>query len=332
MKGSFLLIFIFLCSFSNITVAQDDTSVDTAILRTLRLPPNKNSLPVRKPVISIRPVELETIPLDLKVNYWRSWTNFGINLNQSTFSNNWNSGGVSSIALGTNFNHKVDYTKEDKNYASEVILQYGKLKNKNQLERKTNDRIFYDNKVGLKLSKNWNFFASVNFESQFDRGYTYIKKNGEEDRILISRFMTPGYLTESIGAEYKPSKSFSLRIGTGTARQTFVLDTTIYHNNTKNFGVPHGKQFRNELAFQVVTNVDKDIMSNVNLKSRYSLFANYEDLGHIDHRLDVTLTARVNRLINVSLSGVALYDADTDAQIQASQGLALGIAYKFPVK
>lgn len=332
MKSNFLLFFIFLLIISTVSKAQDEASADTAILRTLRQSPNKNSLPVRKPVISIRPVELETSPLGLEVNYWRSWTNFGINLNQSTFSNNWNSGGVSSIALGSHFNHKLDYTREGKNYVSEIILQYGKLKNKNQIERKTNDRIFYDNKIGLKLSKNWNFFASVNFESQFDRGYSYSKKSGDEVRTLISRFMTPGYLTESIGVEYKPGKSFSLRIGTGTARQTFVLDTSIYKTNPKNFGVPHGKQFRNELAFQAVTNVDKDIMPNINLKSRYLLFANYEDLGNIDHRLDVTFTARVNRVINVSLSGVALYDADTDSKIQASQGLALGISYKFPVK
>ena len=329
---SIFFTFVLLFSLNHISIAQDETSADTAILRSLRQSPGKNTLPVRKPLISIRPVELADAPLDLKVNYWRSWTNFGISLNQSTFSNNWNSGGVSSIALGSNFNHKIDYTKDGKNYVSEVILQYGKLKNKGQIERKTNDRIFYDNKVGLKLSKNWYFFASINFESQFDRGYSYVKKNGEEERILISRFMTPGYLTESLGAEYKPGKHFSLRIGTGTARQTFVLDTSIHRTNKKNFGVEPGKRFRNELAFQAVANLEKEVMTNINLKSRYSLFANYEDLGHIDHRLDVTFTARVNRVINVALSGVALYDADTDEKIQASQGLSLGLSYKFPVK
>ncbi|HXH99232.1 MAG TPA: DUF3078 domain-containing protein [Sphingobacteriaceae bacterium] len=331
MKGIFL--FILLISFSNFTFAQNDASADTAALNKLKHYPNKNSLPVRKPVLNIKPVTIEVTPLDMKVSYWRSWTNFGVNLNQSAFSNNWNSGGVSSIAIGTQFNQKLDYTKDDKNYVSEVILQYGKLRNKGQLERKTNDRIFYDNKVGLKLSASWNFFASLNFESQFDRGYSFSKTiAGEEKRTLISRFMTPGYLTESLGVEYKPGKSFFLRIGTGTARQTFVLDTNIYRTNPKNFGVDRGKRFRNELAFQAVTNVDKDILTNVNLKSRYSLFANYEDLSHIDHRLDVTFTARVNKIIFVSLSGVALYDADTDSKIQASQGLALGLSYRFPIK
>lgn len=91
-----------------------------------------------------------------------------------------------------------------------------------------------------------------------------------------------------------------------------------------------GRRFRNELAFQLVANIDKDISENINLKSRYLLFANYEQLNNIDNRLDLTLTARVTKLINVSLAGVALYDDDTDNNIQSSQALSFGLMYKFP--
>ncbi|MHB1178394.1 MAG: DUF481 domain-containing protein, partial [Daejeonella sp.] len=196
---------------------------------------------------------------------------------------------------------------------------------------RTSDRIFYDNKVALKLSKKWYFFGSLNFESQFDRGFSYVRNaQGNEVRKLLSRFMAPGYLTESIGFEYKPVKYFSVRIGTGTARQTFVLDTNLYKTNPKNFGVKPGENFRNELAFQVVASIDKDVAKNLNLKSRYTMFANYEKLENIDNRLDVTLTARVNRLINVSVAGTVLYDDDTANKIQASQALSLGLVYKFP--
>lgn len=332
MHNRYLHTLIFLLGFSFTSVfAQNTTSADTSILNSLRQYPHKN-LPVRKPLLSIKPVEIEVTPLDLKVNYWRSNSTFGVNVNQASFSDNWQGGGVNSIALGTSFNHKIDYTKEEKNFVSEIVLQYGKLKNRGQLERKTNDRIFWDNKLALRLSKSWFFFGSINFESQFDNGYSYSTVNQQEVRSIISRFMAPGYVTESIGVEYKPNKFFWLRIGTGTARQTIVLDSTLYRNNPKNFGVTPGKRFRNELAFQGVASFDKEIATNLTLKSRYSLFANYEQLEHIDHRLDATLTARVNRLINVSLTGVALYDRDTDDRIQASQALALGLIYKFPFK
>jgi len=325
----FLLFLLLSLLFLHPVTAQNTDSIpDTLLLKELRQYPRKNSLPVRKPIILLEPVVLPSDSLQLKVNYWRNWIAFGINFNQASFSNNWSSGGVNSLALGTNFGYKADYTKGDKNFVSELILQYGKQKNKDQLERKTADRIFWDNKVGLKLSKSWNFFASLNFESQFEKGYSFSTVDGREVRTLLSRFMSPGYLTESVGFEYKPVKYFFLRIGTGTARQTFVLDTSIARTNPKNFGVEPGKRFRNELAFQLVSSFDKDIAKNLNLKTRYVMFANYQGLNGIDHRLDATLTARVNRLINVAVSGVALYDDDTAAQIQASQTMSLGLVYK----
>ena len=326
------VLFLFI-TYASISVAQKPTNeADSVILKELKQYPRKNSLPVRRPVLFPESVELPAPSyLDLKVNYWRNWTAFGININQASFSENWGGGGVNALALGGQFSYKTDYTKDDKNYVSELILKYGKLKNKDQLSRKTADRIFLDNKVALKLSKSWYFFGSINFESQFDRGYAFSKNaQGKEIRTLLSGFMAPGYLTESIGFEYKPSKSFFLRMGTGTARQTFVLDTTLYKTNSKNFGVTRGKSFRNELAFQIVGSIDKDIAKNINLKSRYTMFANYEQLSNIDNRLDVTLTAQVNRLINVSLAGIVLYDDDTADRIQASQAMSLGLVYKFP--
>ncbi|MGV3707064.1 MAG: DUF3078 domain-containing protein [Arcticibacter sp.] len=328
------LIFL-LCLTCSLSAFSQDASTDTTDLSDLKLYPSKKPLPVRQPILQLQQVDIPSSQLDLKVNYWRNWVSFGINVNQASFSDNWSGGGVNSVAVGTNFNYKTDYTKGDKNYVSEVIFQYGKIKNKGQLQRKTNDRIYWDNKLSMKLSKNWSFFGSLNFESQFDRGFSYEKKKDNEGKEYevahtISRFMSPAYLTESLGFEYKPSKYYWLRIGTGTARQTFVLDRDIHKKIPKNYGVDTTKIVRNELAFQLVSNFEKDIMQNLSLKSRYSMFANYEKLRSIDQRLDISLLAKVNRLVNVSINGVILYDDDASGKIQASQTLALGLLYKFP--
>lgn len=331
MLTRFLILAFLILGSSSLSFSQKiENENDTLILKSLKQYPRRNSLPVRRPIIYPETVSLNApSSLDLKVNYWRNLTAFGLNVNQSSFSENWGAGGVNSLALGGEFSYKSDYTKGDKNFASELIMQYGKLKNKDQLSRKTNDRIFWDNKVALKLSKSWYFFGSLNFESQFDMGYSYARDAmGNEKRTLLSKFMAPGYLTESMGFEYKPVSHFFIRIGTGTARQTFVLDTTLYKTNPKNFGVDPGKNFRNELAFQVVSSFDKEIAKNLTLKSRYVMFANYEKLSRIDNRIDITLIANVNRLINVSLSGTVLYDDDTANKIQASQGMAFGLVYK----
>lgn len=309
--------------------AQSNEGIEPIEVKEIQV--KKSPFPVRQPIFFIYKKQLYQSFVHLKVNYWKTKLNFGVNLNQAAFSDNWSGGGVNSLALGTLLNYKAEYNKEGRNFTSEVLLQYGKLKNEGQLERKTNDRMFFDNKAALPLSENWNFFGSVSFESQFDSGYAYGKDaQGKETRKIISKFMAPGYLTESIGFEYKPVKFFSIRLGTGTARQTFLLDTTLYKNNPKNFGVEVGKRFKNELAFQGVANFDKDIATNINLKARYLLFAAYENLGNIDQRLDVTLTAKVNKLVNVTVGATALYDDDFSGKIQYSQSLALGLMFKVP--
>jgi hypothetical protein len=311
------------------TVRIDTVKIDTNLLNRFRIEPGRNILPVHIQPLNLRPEYLPVPGLDYKVSYWRKNIIFGLNINQSAFSNNWSAGGISSIAVGSNFDYKTEYNKEGKDFTSELIMLYGKVKNRGQIQRKTNDRIFWDNKVSISFSKHWNFYGSLSFESQFDAGFNY-SSDVNVPPVLVSRFMSPGYLTESIGFEYKPANYYSLRIGTGTARQTFVLDTTIHRSIAANYGVPIGQKVRNELAFQIVSNLDKDIAKNTNLKVRYLIFIPYNNPFKMTHRIDGTLTAKVNRLINVSIIGTLLYDPNTSYRLQAYQSLALGITYKFP--
>jgi hypothetical protein len=300
-------------------------------LKDMEIKLKRSPLPARIAPIFFQPVALQPAVIPAKINYWKTKATLGVNANQASFSDNWKGGGVNSIAIGGLLNYKAEYSKESYSYTTEVIMQYGKVKNKDQMQKKTNDRIYWDNKAAVQLSKNWYFFASLSFESQFDKGFSYSKDaSGNEKSNLLSRFMSPGYLTESMGFEYKPSKSFSTRIGTGTARQTFVLDTAIYKTNPKNFGVPVGDRVKNELAFQVVSNFEKEILKNTILKGKYNMFIPYNSLSDVDHRLDLVVTAKVNRFMNVSLTGVVLYDKDMDTRVQSSQALALGMSFTFP--
>lgn len=332
---------IFLFAASTQVIAQEVDTIPINI-RDFNLKLKQSPLPVLKGKILFKPVDISPVVINSKVNYWRTKTSIGININQAAFSDNWKGGGVNSLAVGGLVNYKAEYNKENYNYISEVVLQYGKVKNKNQLQKKTTDRIFWDNKASFQLSKNWNFYGSVTFESQFDNGFSYATgSDGIERETLISKFMSPGYLTESVGLEYKPSKFFSTRFGTGTARQTFVLDNqaladAYYKNNPTatsapdNYGVAVGHTFKNDLAFQITSAFEKDIFQNVNLKARYNVFLPYDQIGYTSHRLDVAVTAKVNRFMNVSMTGVGLYDKNVDAKIQGSQTLALGVIFVFP--
>jgi len=315
------------------TTKSDNGRIDTALLNRYRITPRRNAIPVRTRPPQIRQIVIPAVMPDYALNYWRKSITMSVNFSQSAFTSNYAAGGVSAAALNSNFIYRTEYKKDPFNYTAEINFLYGISKNKGQGSRKTNDRIFIDNKVATKLSDHWFFFGALSFESQFDRGYQYTNAAGQvlDQPLLLSRFMAPGYFTESIGFEYKPAAWFSMRFGTGTARQTFVIDTTIYRNNPANYGVPIGKTFRNDLAFQIVTQMDKDIMTNVHLNARYALFVPYEKpLDFVTHRIDAILTAKINKLISLTVNGTFLYDKTTSKQVQGTEGMALGIIYRFP--
>jgi len=130
-------------------------------------------------------------------------------------------------------------------------------------------------------------------------------------------------------------------LGIGALRQSFVTDQTLYDKYAPTdkeynelYGVKRGQEVRNQVVFQLVANFDKDILQNVNLKARYLGLLDYERLEpkYIVSRLDVSLTAKVNKYISTNLTGVVLYDFDQDKDVQYSQVLSLGILYTFNSK
>ncbi|MEJ5091070.1 DUF3078 domain-containing protein [Sphingobacterium faecium] len=324
------------------------STVRAQVLKDLRVKPDSVISENKQENVSLKNIRPIVPKLELEVDYWKHWTSFGVNINQAAFNDNWKGGGVGSTAVGLIANHKSDYTKDNFNFVTEVDLRYGKIKNKSQIAKKNNDRIFWDNKLSYKLSPKWALYTSLTFESQFDDGFKYKTENGRDTIDYIENaFMAPAYITESLGFEYKPSPSYSIRFGTGTARQTLILDNRIkpltieqysqkYPDRTPlekdqvKYGVDGGKTVQNDLAFQITGNMDKNFTDRLNVKARYNLFANYKKLNDPSHRLDVTVTAKVSRAINVNLNGIMVYDSDVISRVQLSESLALGLVYKLP--
>ena len=271
--------------------------------------------------------QTDTAAVTSDTTYWRRSLNAGANVNQAAFSDNWKSGGTNSIALGLFLNAKANYKRDKSSWDNEVQLKYGIVRNAGEDLRKSVDGIFLDSKYGYAVSSDWNIFVSGNFISQFAPGYEY-DVDDEGNDLLISNFMSPGFLTFGLGFEYKPVEWFSVRLSPFSPRFTFLTDEEVGEN--ERYGVPVGDKVRTEwLAALVQADFEKDIATNLNLKISYQGFANYDNLKFktIDHRLLTIISAKVNKFLSVNLTGNLLYDIDQDADVQFSQGLALGIFY-----
>lgn len=304
-----------------------------ALCATLGFPVFAQTNPV--PVTPAEPTPNEAPPKP-----WSLSGQAGINLNQAAYSDNWKAGGSSAIAASTFLNAKAIRKWDRSEWTNDLQLLYGNIRNKGEDVKKNSDRIFFESKYAYRLRDHWNAFASINFMSQFDDGFEYYhakdsldKDIGPELRRRQSGFLAPGYLTEAVGIEYKPVPYFSAQFGLGALRQTFVIDQSLYdipgNDSMLLYGVERGENMRNQVVFQFVANFDKEIMKNIFLKARYMNLFDYGNLTSqgIVTRFDATLTAKVNKYINVNLTGVILYDFDQDKDVQYSQVLSLGVLY-----
>jgi hypothetical protein len=267
--------------------------------------------------------------------HWKKALKVGLNLNQASFTSNWQGGGVNSIGFNTLLHYKTNYEKDGNSWDNEFDFLFGLVNNDGQGNRKTNDRIYLDTKYGRNLSEYWSLFISGNFLTQFAKGYTY-KKNavGVEEATFRSDFLAPAFVTAALGVEYKPADYFNVRISPVAPRLTIVknIERFVSTENPKPYGVDSTETTRLEwLAAQIVTEFNKDVAKNLNLKLRYVVFANYETFASktIDHRVDLNFTAKVNNFINVSFGSILLYDYDQDSGAQLSQALSLGFLFSY---
>ncbi|MFN0049413.1 MAG: DUF3078 domain-containing protein [Cytophagales bacterium] len=277
--------------------------------------------------------------------YWNRNFSAGVNVNQAAFNAEWKNsqGAVANAAVAAFIFAKSEYVQYKHNVLNDLQLQYGRAYTESNLAptwRKNLDRIFFDNKYAYAIMPTLGIFGSVLFQSQFDNGFTFTKRKSANDgasdsTTKISNFLSPGYLDEAAGLEWKPVPFFSARFGPVAFRQTVVADAEVKKNVKKfdgkdsvAYGVKINSSVRSQFGCNVVMKFDKDFNPNLNVKGIYQYFSAYENLAVSTHRLDAIVTAKVFKFVNVNLQAVVLYNQDQNTSVQFSEALALGIVYQ----
>ncbi|AUD04625.1 DUF3078 domain-containing protein [Spirosoma pollinicola] len=280
----------------------------------------------------------DTISVRIDTSYWQRSFSGGVNFNQASFSN-WSGGGVNSIAIGGVITARSLYEKDKASWDNTADLQLGYVTQLGNT-RKAADQIMIISVLGHKVAPKWDLFVSGTFNTFFAAGYRYDKLPTDQTSLKVSNFFAPAQLTLSAGVAYKPNDWFALRISPLAPRFTFLADQSVRVRQDavtgnyvpdptqKAYGVDPGKSLRLEwLAFQLQAALNRNLSENVSLNMRYQLFTQYAQLDNINHRLDLTLTAKVNRYLNTTLGLIALYNKDFSSSLQIQQTLAIGLSY-----
>jgi hypothetical protein len=261
---------------------------------------------------------------------WKRSLFSSLNFSQTSFTN-WSAGGDNNIALLAITNAFYNYKASDghQTWDNSLDMAYGIVKNGALPFRKNDDRIELISKYGHKAFYKVYYTGLLNFRSQFAPGYNF-----PNDSVVVSRFLAPAWLQISVGLDWKPNDYFSFYLSPAAGRVTLVMDQTladqgaygvdaaVYQNVLDSAGntigivkVQNGKTFRPEFGAMSSLKFQKDVVKNVNVKTRLDLFNNYTDKNkpnrkNIDVTWETAITMKINKYISSSILSTLLYDND----------------------
>lgn len=286
----------------------------------------------------------DTVQKPLNPN-WKLKSLFGLNLTQSAFVN-WQAGGRDNIA-GLGFaNLQANYKKDKIKWDNRLNLSLGGIQytdnsDENMLQ-KTDDVIDFQSNFGYGLKDPWYITVLGGFKTQSLNGFA-----SPEDSLYTSTFMAPGYVNLSLGIEYAPNDNFNAFLSPASTKMTFVRDQRLA--NAGAFGVQEGiydatgllvtpgEMFRFELGSYLRLLYNRELMENIQLKSRVELFSNYmNNPQNIDVNAEAIITFKVNSWFSASIQANLLYDDDIQIEdrkgrvgprTQFKQVIGIGLAY-----
>ena len=244
----------------------------------------------------------------------KSWT-LRIFGNQASYED-WSQGGDDSFSVTGSTLLSVKYNGSHFANTTRMNLKFGQARFFGKEIRKTDDLIKLSNKTDYFLSDpRYSAFLEVSFITQFSEGF----RPGTDE--VISDFMSPGYITESIGLSYQPNEYFSSQVGIGL-KQTFVsideLDLL--------YGLGEDEDIRSEGGLTLAVRYDRPFAGSFNYYGELNTFSNLLiSLASTDIRFSNEVAAEINQTFTANIQLDFFFDNDITDDLQIKQVIAVGL-------
>jgi hypothetical protein len=266
---------------------------------------------------------------------WKKSLNAGLNLTQSSFSDNWVGGDAGNLSWIAQVNGTFEkQTSPTFNFRNTSILQFGQISSQNKDTKKwtrphkSTDKIELDNLGRFTLHAFVDPFIGLRIQSEFlDASYT-----------PKSRLFNPVLLTESAGiarAVYQKEKNqvvtrlgLAIRENIDRAISDTAAGTTRYKTATDG-------------GLESVTNVQYQMASNISYIGRLSILkaffyskknelkgtpqANYWKA--VDFDLESTLNVNVTKIVTMNFYAQLIYDKQVSLAGQFEETFGLGLKF-----
>lgn len=276
--------------------------------------------------VNVSSLRAQDAPAD-SLRAWQTQATGQLSASQAGFQN-WQEGGVNTLALSAGINGKASRTTDRWEQVYESRFAFGLVKQDTLDLRKAEDLIVLRSTVkyrGDGFFFNFRPTLSASLRTQFAEGFNYDKDPLDQGRPLpakVSAFFSPATVTQSLGLTYKPVEWFTQRIGIA-AKETVVM----VERFRPLYGVEPDNPVRFEAGMESFTEVDKELFENVHYQSKLGLFASFNQPDKPDALWENLITMQVNRWLNVSFEFVTVYDLDISNAAQLKEVLSLGVSF-----
>ena len=262
---------------------------------------------------------------------WRSSLAASLAASQSAFSN-WQEGGVNALAatsaLEGSFSRITGRVRQD----HELRFAFGVLKQDTLDVRKAEDQIRFASAVLYNADGPFEPTFSADLRTQFAAGFDYNPEEGEYPalvyapgrRLKVSDAFAPAFLTQSLGVTWDPKPYARARLGLGLKETVVSIERLrpVYGNRLD-------QPIRVEAGIDALLRFQKEVLENVTFRSRFTSFYAFQGFDEAPDVLwENGLVMKINSLLNVTVEGALLYDADVSRDVQLKEVVQLGIAYQ----
>ena len=285
------------------------------------------------------------------LKFWSHSVTTALNFSQVSFSN-WSAGGQSSISATGLMNCAIGYKDSTKIWDNYLDIAFGII-HQGDLGKvaKSDDRIELNSSYGRSAFSKWYYNMSFNLKSQVANGY-----KGAIDSTLISGFFAPAYSSISIGLSYKSTnRTLNLQILPLSGKITYVNNSDLA--DTGAFGVKpaeyndagvlvsSGERLRSEFGGTLKLQYKNNLLENVSLNTKATLFTNYKDQGmSLDVDWQLLLLMKINKYLRANITTHLIYDEDISIaldldkdgvfesagpRVQFKELFGLGLSYSF---
>ncbi len=238
---------------------------------------------------------------------------------------NWVKGGENSVALLSDLRVNAKYKKGDIEWESNAIHKLGVLSAGDNKTRINDDLLELNTKYGLSAGKKWFYSGVFNFKTQMFNGYQKSDVNLENP---ISGFMSPAYITASIGMDFKGSKNFTLLLLPFSLKLTTVLDTAKVDQTR--YKIPKDRKSDWTGGASLVNKFNLKVSKEIGLVSNMDIFYGYfsgDKVTQVDWEL--LLDMRINVFLSTRIGTYFRYFSNESDKLQLRENLSISFRYSF---